>query len=135
MIGIDTNVLVRYFAEDDPEQTPLAIRFVERTLTPATPGYVSLVTLAELIWVLRTRYAASPTELRRALAQMLSDPRFAVQDDQAAWLALDHYERADVDLSDALIAAVNRLHGSSHTVTFDAKAARIPGMTLLTRQA
>jgi len=131
VIGIDTNVLVRYFTEDDPAQTPLAVRFIEDTLGAESKGHVSLVTLAELVWVLRSRFAAQVAEISTAVTHLLSDARFAVQNERAAWLALDLYQQDGVDLSDALIAAVNRLHGCTHTVTFDDKATRIPDMKLL----
>lgn len=131
MIGVDTNVLVRYFTEDDAAQTPLAVRFIEGTLGAENKGHVSLVTLAELVWVLRSRFAAQVAEISTAVMHLLSDARFAVQDESAAWLALDLYQQDGVDLSDALIAAVNRLHGCTHTVTFDDKATRIPDMKLL----
>ncbi len=131
MIGIDTNVLVRYFAEDDPAQTPLAVDFIERTLNDANKGFVSLVTLVELLWVLRSRFAARAAEINRTLMHLLSDGRFVVQDEDAAWRALDIHQRDGADIADALIAAVGRAHGCSHTVTFDAKAARIAGMRML----
>jgi predicted nucleic-acid-binding protein len=131
VIGIDTNVLVRYFAQDDPKQSLSATRFIERKLSTRDQGHVSLVALAELVWVLRTRLAAATDEVSAVVSVLLSDARFVVQDAAAAWAALDLYQQAGVDLADALIAAVDRLHGCTHSVTFDAKAARIPGMTLL----
>jgi predicted nucleic-acid-binding protein len=131
LIGIDTNVLVRYFAQDDLQQSRAATRFVERGLRVDQPGHVSLIALAELVWVLCTRYAATPIEIDAAVTQLLSDQRFVVQDSRAAWSAIDAVREDGVDMADALIAAVDRLHGCTHTVTFDAKATRIAGMTML----
>jgi predicted nucleic-acid-binding protein len=131
LIGIDTNVLVRYFAQDDLQQSRAATRFVERGLRVDQPGHVSLIALAELVWVLCTRYAATPIEIDAAVTQLLSDQRFVVQDSRAAWSAIDAVREDGVDMADALITAVDRLHGCTHTVTFDAKATRIAGMTLL----
>lgn len=65
------------------------------------------------------------------MLQLLTDERFVVQDEHALWLALDVVERSNVDLADALIAFVNLQQGCSHTVTFDRRALRIPGMTLI----
>ena len=59
MIGLDTNILVRYFTHDDPRQTPLARRLIDEQLDHRHPGHVSIVTLAELVWVLRSSYGAS----------------------------------------------------------------------------
>ncbi len=132
MIGIDANVLVRYLAQDDPAQSEAATRFIERSLGRHERGHVSLVTLAELNWVLRTRYAASREAMSEALLRIIADRRFTIQDEHAAWVALDAYRAPGVDFSDALIAAVDRLHGCRKTVTFDRGASRVQGMSLLT---
>lgn len=58
MIGLDTNVLVRYFTHDDPRQTPIALRLVDEQLDRHRPGHVCIATLAELVWVLRSGYGA-----------------------------------------------------------------------------
>ena len=131
MIGLDTSVLVRYFTQDDPRQSPLAVRLIEHELQAQQPGHVSLVALAELAWVLRTRYDAAKDMVADIVAHLLADERFVVQERNAVWSALDGYRHADVDFSDALIAALDRSLGCSHTVTFDRGAARIEGMTLL----
>ena len=132
MIGIDTNVLLRYLTQDDARQSALAARFIDRQLTTADPGHVSLVVLAELLWVLATRFRASRAEMIAVVTELLSDPRFAVQDERAVWLAVELAEKVVIDLPEALIAFVNRTHGCERTVTFDVGASRIPGMTLLT---
>ena len=130
MIGIDTNVLLRYLAQDDRRQSAVASRFIH-SLRREAQGHIALLTVAELIWVLKSRYRATAAELSGTLLQLLSDERFVVQDRHALWLALDVVERSNVDLADALIAFVNLQQGCSHTVTFDRGAQRIPGMVLL----
>lgn len=131
MIGIDTHVLVRYVAQDDAAQSAIATRFIEETLSREQPGHISLVAVAELVWVLRTRYDASRPEIARTLEVLLTAPRLRVQEEGAVWIAVDEYDAGNVDFADALIAALDRVHGCSHTVTFDRKATRITGMTLL----
>ena len=131
MIGIDTNVLVRYFTQDDPVQGPLAQRFVLHTLSPENRGHVSLVCLAELVWVLNSRYRVSIEVIVDAISKLLVDARFLVQDARAVWAALDAYQQGLAEFADALIAALDRQHGCLHTVTFDQRAARLPGMVLL----
>lgn len=131
MIGVDTNVLVRYLAQDDPVQSEAATRFIEQTLGRRERGHVSLVTLAELGWVMRTRYSTGREAMSEALLRIMGDARFVIQDEKAAWMALDAYRAPGVDFADALIAAVDRLHGCSATVTFDRGAVQTSGMSLL----
>lgn len=131
MLGIDTNILVRYFAQDDPRQSTVATRFIEHTLSPTHPGHVSLVALAEFTWVMRSVYRNTVADISQALLLLLDDSRFVVQHAGAAWAALDAYRSDGVDFADALIAALDRVAGCTATVTFDRNAARISGVTLL----
>ena len=131
MIGVDTNVLLRYLTQDDATQSAVASRFIEYQLSSTTPGHVSLVTLAELAGVLGSRFRATAAEIVDMVSQLASDGRFVLQDDHAVWLAIEAVESLGVDLPGALISFVNREHRCTHTVTFDQRAARIPGMTLL----
>jgi predicted nucleic-acid-binding protein len=55
MIGLDTNVVVRYLVQDDPDQSAVASELIDN-LTETDPGYVSLVTVVEIYWVLRRAY-------------------------------------------------------------------------------
>ena len=52
MIGLDTNVIVRYVVQDDPRQSAAATRLMEKTLSAENPGFVAVVTLCEVAWVL-----------------------------------------------------------------------------------
>ncbi len=131
MIGIDTNILVRYITQDDARQAALAVRFIEGGLSAEAPGHASLVVLAELAWVLRSNYEATPDEVVRAMTLLLTDARFVIQEKSAVWAALDIYRDGGLDFGDTLIAALDRNAGCTQTMTFDAKATRIPGMTLL----
>jgi predicted nucleic-acid-binding protein len=131
LIGLDTNILVRYFTHDDARQTPLAIRLVDEQLDPAQPGHVSLVTLVELVWVLRTGYGAERETVADIVNRLLADARFVMQEPSSVWAALDAYLNAPVDFADALIAALDRDAGCIETLTFDRGAARISGVRLL----
>lgn len=132
LIGIDTNVLVRYFTQDDTKPFAPVRRFLEKRLHEDAPGHVSLVVLAELVWVLVSRYSASRNEVVAVLEELLADSRLRVQDAMAVWAAVDEFEATSVDFADALIVAVDREHGCERTVTLDRRAARIEGMELLT---
>lgn len=131
MIGIDTNVLVRYLVQDDPRQSRLATEFIERRLSADAPGHVSLVALAETVWVLSKRFGATPQQTSMAVATLASDARFVVQDESAVWLALEACEHGALDFPDALVRYVDRHHGCERTVTFDRRAARHAGFELL----
>jgi predicted nucleic-acid-binding protein len=131
LIGIDTNVLVRYFAGDDPVQSPLAENLLLRKISAASPGFVSLVALAELIWVMQRSYRCARNELVHIVQQLLVNASLRVQNSDAVWLALDEFETAKRDFSDALIAALGTQHGCTHTVTFDKGAAAMAGVELL----
>lgn len=131
MIGVDTNVLVRYLVQDDARQAAIASRFIERELASGRPGHVSLVVLAETVWVLQGSYGIGKAELIAMIATLAADARFVVQDADALWLALETCEQTDADLADALIRHVDGRHGCSHTVTFDKRASQSAGMVLL----
>ena len=131
MIGVDTNVLVRYFTQDDPKQFARVRRFLEGRLREDSPGHVSLVVLTELVWVLVSRYSASRGEVVLVVEELLADSRLRVQDAMAVWAAVDEFEATSADFADALIVAVDREHGCERTVTLDRRAARIEGMELL----
>jgi predicted nucleic-acid-binding protein len=130
MIGIDTNVLVRYFAKDDPRQTPLAVKFM-RSLTRGAPGYIQLVTLAELVWVLKRKYQASREQISNILEALLIAEELVVQEVVCAYRALGLYQRANIDYADALIAVGAQIAGCSRVVTFDRAAVAGTGMQLL----
>ena len=133
MIGLDTNVLVRYVAQDDRSQSAAATRLLERELTPDDPGYISLVTLAEVVWVLVSVYGADRPTVLRVVEGLLGAPQLRVQDAEAAWLAvLDYREDTfNADFSDALTARLAMAQGCRHTATLDRIAARQPGFQLL----
>jgi predicted nucleic-acid-binding protein len=131
VIALDTDVLVRYVTDDDPIQSPAAAQFIESALSTARPGFICLVTLAELAWVLRSRHRASTAEVIVVVEELASDLRFRLQDHQAVWLALEIAASADTDFPDALIAALASRYGCTRGVTFDREAARAPGMKLV----
>ena len=72
MVGIDTNVLVRYLTQDDPKQSAIATRYIEEGLSAENPGFVSTVTLCEIAWVLATSYGADRKGIRRTIENLLA---------------------------------------------------------------
>lgn len=129
MIGIDTNVLVRHLVQDDPRQAGVAGQFFSQ-LTEEEPGFVSLVVLAELSWVLMSSYALTQPQVLDRLEDLLGARELEFEDSETVWRAVMK-ARAGAPFTDALIADTGELFGCSETVTFDRDAARLLGMRLL----
>lgn len=131
MIGLDTNVVVRFLADDDPAQSPVAARFMSR-LTRERPGFISAVVLAEITWVLARAYKASRADVAKAVEGLLRSAELVVENADAAYRALAVYQAsASAEYADALIAQTAQLAGATETVTFDQGAASALGMRLL----
>ena len=131
MIGIDTNVLVRYVMQDDPAQARAATRFLGN-LTSQAPGHISAVVLAELSWVLTSTYGATRAELANAIENLLATDALIVQHVDCAHRALAALRTTGADFADAFVAAIDVKAGCAETVTFDKDASRRAGMRLLT---
>ncbi len=130
MIGLDTNILVRYFAQDDPVQSRQATQIIERRLTDNQPGFVSLVTMAETVWVLERAYEMSNLEIAAAVERMLQADTLSVQNEQEVFTAMIALKAEKASFSDALIEALGAWAGCSSTLTFDKKATRLKGFEL-----
>ena len=135
MIGVDTNVLVRYLTQDEPKQAAAATRFFEAQLSDRTPGFVSLVVLVELYWVLERLYHAEPREIIDTVADMLAMAHFHFQEHETVQAALDDWQhlenRGKVGLPELLIAKLALRFGCARVMSFDKTAVSSAGMTLL----
>jgi predicted nucleic-acid-binding protein len=130
MIGLDTNVLVRYLAQDDPKQSPKATRLIE-SLSADAPGYISLVSVVELVWVLTGCYASTKDELCAVLESLLRSKGLVVAQADTVWNALRLFKKGKADFADCLIKRAGDDAGCSHTATFDRDAANHCGMRLI----
>ena len=131
MIGFDTNLLVRHLAQDDPVQSPKATEVIESKLTPDNPGFVSIVAMVEIVWVLDRAYGLSAPQMATAIERMLQAETLVVECEQEVFTAAMALKEERGSFADALIAALGARAGCSHTLTFDRKAARLPGFRLL----
>ncbi len=131
MIGLDTNILVRYFAQDDPGQTQIATHVIERHIGDNGPGFVNLVTLVETLWVLKRTYGLPNHEIAMVIERMLQIENLEVQNEQEVFEAANVLKSGLGSFEDALIANLNTAAGCTLTLTFDKKAARLPGFRLL----
>ena len=131
MIGLDTNILVRYLAQDDPAQSARAIALLEGELTADNPGYVSLVVMVEIAWVLERAYLLSNAELAAAIERMLQADALVIESEQDVFTAMIAVKSSQASFADALIATLGIRAGCERTLTFDRKAVRYPGFALV----
>ena len=131
MIGLDANVIVRYLAQDDPRQSAAATRLMEKTLSAEEPGFVTLVTLCEVAWVLAECYGADRERIRAVLQGLLESRQIVVESAEIAWRALRAWGSSAADFSDALIGEIALAAGAGKVLTFDKAAAKLPSFELL----
>lgn len=131
MIGLDTNVLVRYLTQDDPEQSAKATDLIERRLTTENPGFLSVVAMTETAWVLERAYGVTDRALAATIERVLQADMFVVENEQEVFVAMSALKDGHGSFADALIGALGARVGCSRTMTFDRKAARLPGFALL----
>ncbi|MCX4165997.1 MULTISPECIES: PIN domain-containing protein [Paraburkholderia] len=130
MIGLDTNVLVRYIAQDDKTQSPKANALIE-SLTVEEPGYVTQVALVEVIWVLSSLYAADRDQIAQVVEGLLRTKELSVEAAGTVWKALRAFTSSKADFADCLIERVCHDAHCEYTATFDGKAARSAGLRLI----
>jgi predicted nucleic-acid-binding protein len=134
VIGIDTNVLVRAFAEKRDAEAATAAREFLLGLTPDDPGFIAQVTMAELYWVLFRTYGYSRRDCLAVVRGLLETESMEFDDGEGVVRALTLAEDG-ADFADALIQGAMELFGVSETVTFDRAAARKLGWRLLDEAA
>ena len=127
MLGIDTNVLVRYLIRDDHQQFEKARRLMKRAVDSGEPVLVSLLVLLETEWVLRSRYELSKPEILAAFSALLDVADLAFEDEPSMEQALYAWKDSTAGFADCLIGARNLRLGCEATATFDAKALRLAG--------
>ena len=128
MIGLDTNVVVRYVTQDDPKQSKKANDLIDGTLSESNLGYITHITLVEITWVLESCYDQKKPELIKVLSGLLTTKQLYIERADLAHIALKNYETGKADYSDALISASSKDAGCKHIMTFDKNAVTI-GMT------
>jgi predicted nucleic-acid-binding protein len=132
MIGFDTNVLLRYLTQDDPVQSPRATDIIERRLTEEEPGFVSLVYILEIAWVLGSLYKRSREDIANHIEMILAADTLEVQNEQEVYQAVIALRSGSGSFEDALIGALGAWRGCSAILTFDQNAAkRLNGFQLI----
>ncbi len=129
MTAIDTNVLARYLMQDDPDQSALANSFMTK-LSRSDPGYLTVVVLVELYWVLDRGYGVERQALLQLLDTLVRTDELVVESAALVTRAIQRV-RYRGDFADALILERGLSAGCSNMVTFDRKAAQMQGVVLL----
>lgn len=132
MIGIDTNILVRYLTQDDIEQAQIAGQIFDSYAASHNSLFVNNVVMCELIHVLEKGYRYNTEEIGKVIKQILSTEEFAFENQKLLWLALNQYIQNRLDFSDALIGEINKEFGCSKTLTFDQTAVKDNNFVLAT---
>jgi predicted nucleic-acid-binding protein len=126
MIGIDTNVMVRYIVRDDLRQTIVATKYLEKHVSQNNPGFISQIVLCEIVWVLKKAYGCEKKVILQVIEQILNTKEFTIEHADSARQAFADYKKGDADFSDYWIGSANRFHGCDYTVTFDRRALSHP---------
>ncbi|HLJ63275.1 MAG TPA: type II toxin-antitoxin system VapC family toxin [Stellaceae bacterium] len=125
MIGLDTNVLVRYLTQDDPVQSPKATELIERRFTEQEPGFISVVAMVETVWVLERAYGLAQADIAAVIERTLQADTLIVDCEQEVFVAMIALKDGRGSFADALIGALGARAGCSRTLTFDRKALRL----------
>lgn len=126
MIGLDTNVVIRYLVQDDPVQSKIANRIFEKDLSPKNKGVICVIVLCEVAWVLMRCYKQKKDKIIEVLRTLLVADSIEIDSRDAVWKALRAFESGEADFSDYLIAHLHHEQGASATLTFDHHAATSP---------
>jgi predicted nucleic-acid-binding protein len=130
MIGLDTNILVRYLTQDDPTQSPRATELIERRLTEDNPGFISVVAMTETVWVLERAYRLSNVRIAEVVERLLQTAVLVVENEAEVFAAMTVLQDGNGSFAGALIGELGDRAGCSVTLTFDQKAARLRNFVL-----
>jgi len=128
--GLDTNVLLRFFAQDDQRQSPLADAAMA-SLTIENPGWVGLATVLEFVWAMSKKMRFAKAVVCDALDRLLMLETIVVEHDATVASAVQRFRSTRADFADCLIAISAQAAGCTKTFTFDESAARDAGMELI----
>jgi predicted nucleic-acid-binding protein len=127
MLGVDTNVLIRYLTRDDQSQYEKARRLIAREVSNGEPVLVSMLVLLETEWVLRSRYELAKGEIVAAFSALLDTADMTFEDEPSVESAIYSWKDSTADFADCLIEARNRRLGCRATATFDGRALKLAG--------
>ena len=127
MLGVDTNVLVRFLVRDDEAQFEKARRLIKREVAAGSAVFINQLVLLETEWVLRSRYGLTENRMIEVISGLLDASDVQLADEPAIEEALFTWKDTSADFADCLIGAKNRRLGCRATATFDVRAAKLSG--------
>jgi len=130
MIGLDTNVLVRYIAQDEPKQSALATKLID-SLTQDNPGFITIVTIVELVWVMQSCYQLTKVEIVNILNTLVATKELIIENTETVIRATRIFSLSKADFSDCLIERSADKAGCQYSVTFDLGAIKHAGFKSL----
>jgi predicted nucleic-acid-binding protein len=119
MIGLDTNILVRYVTQDDPDQSKKAVKEIEKGLKAGEHFFIADIVMCELVWVLESAYGYDRREIAPVLENILRTKQFRFENKDLLWKSLADYRNKKGDFADHLIGHVGHIAGCHETLTFD----------------
>ena len=125
MIGLDTNVLVRYLVQDDPVQAKKASALIDRSAAQDSAMFINHVVMCELAWVLGRGYGYARVDLAELIEKILLGRQFEIEKKDLVWAALADFNASRADFADCLIGVTNVMAGCESTLTFDRSAAAL----------
>lgn len=131
MVGLDTNVLVRYITQDDPRQAKMAEAAIEKAVAGGVKALLQPIVLCELVWVLESAYRYGKTEIVAVIEQVMRTVQFEIIEKDVVWKALEDFSEGSADFSDYLIGRAYEHAGAKTTLTFDRSLKGCHRFTLL----
>ena len=130
MIALDTNVLVRFLAQDDDAQFEVAAGLIEGCTSDAL-GYVCREVMIELVWVLERAYKYSREDIAEALLSIVTASQLSVENAQDIASVVNLYRDEGYDFADLMIRQSAQRSENRILKTFDQKLAKLDGVELL----
>jgi predicted nucleic-acid-binding protein len=129
MIGLDTNILIRFVAQDDPVKSPIA-NAIMNSLSVDKPGWIAVTAIAEFTWVMTRTFRISRTDAYSLLDRFLTMPVVVIEQEDLVRKAAGLFLNGSAEFTDYLVACSGQAAGCTHTLTFDRRAAKSAGMML-----
>ena len=130
--GLDTNVLVRYLLKDDEQQAAIALQRIQQAVSEDEPVRISLLTILETEWVLRSYGGCDKATVIQTLQHLLESRDAEIEQEESLEQALYYYKNSKADFADCLMVSRYQRSGCTAMLTFDDKASKLPGCELLT---
>ncbi len=122
MIGLDSNILIRYFAQDHAGQSARATQIIEGQLSQDSPGFISSIVLVEMVWTLMRFYKLKQNAIMAIIMELMNADDIQLEHREEIWRAYQQVSSQTLDFSDALLGAIHKKSGCEYTLTFDKKA-------------